>query len=181
MVEFKYDYYSDFLRKMINNSKFVSQVEIHPGINCGGFDCKFCYGQNFSTNRMVPLDKKIYLKAIKDISPYVHLIAFAGIRSDPLSYPHFNDLISNVIERKIQFGIHTKGHLFTDEIIKTLAKERTNESFVTISFDTVSKGAYNVLHGLPEGSTVFNLVYSKIRKLYKLKGKKKSLLMTGLL
>src|SRR3989339_1284268 len=113
---FNYDYFDDFVKKLIICNQVPLQIELQTGRGCAGYNCKFCYGRNQILTDDEELTNEDYYKLLDDINGKVKFITMAGIRSDPLNNKNVYDIIRRIKENGFRLGIHTKGHLLTEHI-----------------------------------------------------------------
>jgi len=177
--KFKYHYVDVFLAKLVKRSNVLLQLDIHPGDHCGPYKCAYCYGkgQKQVEGQLVISD---YLKLLKDVKDKVDFVELSGIISDPMSYSKFGLLIQGIKDNNLGFGIHTKGHFLTPDLIEIITSRATEGDFITISLDTAESDLFNEIHGIPSGIKMFEKVTNSIKALYKEKIAKKSKLRINL-
>ena len=171
---FKYNYVADLFNRLVKNADFPMQVELHPGPHCGGMHCRYCYGKGQKINDNM-LSIKEYEALLTDVEGKTNLIDISGIVTDPLSYPHFYELIDLIKTKRFHFGIHTKGYLLTPELCKLLNYGDTDGNFITLSIDSTDPKVYNRLHGISNKlGNVFDQTLKKIKLLKEEKEKRNS-------
>ena len=170
MVEkFKYDYFGDFVKKLVLSNDVPLQIELHPGHNCDFYNCPHCYGKKDFRPEGEKLDFEHYKKLIDDVSEKVNFIAIAGIKSEPLTCYDIDKIIKRIKEKDIRLGIHTKGFRLTDKIINNLNINTGYGDFITFSIDSSNNNEYNRLHGIKSGierASVRTVVFENVKKLY---------------
>ena len=166
---FNYNYFDDFIKKLIICNAAPIQVELQPGVGCGGYNCKFCYGYGQELAKGNELTKEDYFRLLDDIKKTVKFITLAGIKSDPLNNPHAYDIIQRIKENGFRLGIHTKGYLLNQNISNLLNANTSFGDFITFSIDASDSVAYNELHGLPPRANYFDKVHKNIKSLYERK------------
>jgi radical SAM protein with 4Fe4S-binding SPASM domain len=171
---FNYDYFEDFVKKLIICNSAPLQVELQPGKGCGGYNCKFCYGYNQELTSGEELTTEEYYKLLDDLKEKVKFITLAGIKSDPLNNKYAYDIIKRIKENGFRLGIHTKGLLLNPHISNLLNTNTDYGDFITFSVDASDKSVYNSLHGLPEDSKFFDIIKKNISYLYERKKSTKS-------
>jgi radical SAM protein with 4Fe4S-binding SPASM domain len=159
---FNYNYLGSLLERLIKSVSHPMQVEFHPGPDCGQIHCRYCYGKLQKANDGI-LNIEDYKIILDNLIGKTHLIALAGITTDPMSYPFFKDLMKLINERKFNFGISSKGYALNDELCSTINSGNTDGSFMTLSLDAVDNKTYNLLHGCPKDSTIFEMVYENVK------------------
>ncbi len=162
---FRFNYVGALIERLMRNNDVPLQVELHPGSDCGPLNCTFCYGKS-QTACSGSLTIEDYSTLLDDFMERPPFIEMSGIRSDPLSYPHFSTLLRQIKSRNLRFGIHTKAYFLTDEVIKALNETSSEGSYITISINAASANIYNNLHGLNSDSKIFENVKQKIEHLY---------------
>jgi len=160
---FKYNYVADLFDGLVKNASFPMQVELHPGPACA-FNCRYCYGKSQRLNEGL-LTIEEYSNLLDAIAGKTHLIDISGIASEPMTYPHFYQLLSLIKEKGFNFGIHTKGYKLNKKLIKLLHSGKTRGSFITLSVDSANRKIYNALHGIKEDSVLYDNVLEKIAML----------------
>ena len=170
---FKYNYVADLFHRLIKNTDFPMQVELHPGSECGGMHCRYCYGKGQKLNNSL-LTIKDYVNLLTDIEGKTNLIDISGIASDPLSYPDIHELIELIKEKRFNYGIHTKGYLLNNNLSRLLHNGTTEGNFITLSIDSANPQTYNRLHGIHENKYAFEKVLDKIKFLKQEKENKNS-------
>jgi radical SAM protein with 4Fe4S-binding SPASM domain len=103
-----------------------------------------------------------YAKLLEDLIGKTNLIEISGIGTDPITYPYFCQLVSLIKERNFNFGIHTKGFKLTKELCKLLNSGNTEGNYITISLDSGFRELYNVLHGSPKYSKIFDHIVKQM-------------------
>ena len=157
---FKYNYVADLFERLIKDVNYPMQVEFHPGSDCGGMHCRYCYGKSQKRNDSL-LSIEDYRNILYQIENKTNLIDISGINTDPLSYPYIYDLIKLIKDKRIHFGIHTKGFMLTEELSSLLNSGRTNGDFITLSIDSVNPDTYNKLHGIRESENAYDIVLTQ--------------------
>ncbi|MCW4030153.1 MAG: SPASM domain-containing protein [Candidatus Bathyarchaeota archaeon] len=157
----------------MKNNDVPLQLELHPGSHCGPLDCTFCYGKEQMLCEGT-LSIKDYARLLDELLEYPPFIEISGIRSDPLSYSHFAQLIHAIKERKLNFGVHTKAYFLTDEVIQELNATSSEGSYITISVNSATADIYNNLHGLAPSSDTHQKLLQKVKKLHAAKTKNNS-------
>ena len=171
---FNYNYFDDFIKKLIICNAAPIQVELQPGVGCGGYNCKFCYGYGQELAKGSELTQEDYFRLLDDIKKTVKFITLAGIKSDPLNNPHAYDIIQRIKENGFRLGIHTKGLLLNQNISNLLNANTAFGDFITFSIDASDSAVYNDLHGLPPKANFFAKVHENIKHLYERKKLTKS-------
>jgi len=171
---FKYNYVRDLVGRLIKRNDVPIQVELHPGDHCGAFKCRYCYGKNQIVDEgILTIDE--YAQLLDDLIGKTELIAISGVITDPSSYPELYSLIKLIKERGFQLGIHTKGFLLDEKVLKLLNTASTEGDFITFSIDAPNKNIYNKLHGLPGNNGIFfEKAKQNIMSIYKGKIKNQS-------
>lgn len=171
---FNYNYFDDFIKKLIICNVAPIQVELQPGVGCGGYNCKFCYGYDQELTKGNELTKEDYFRLLDDIKKTVKFITLAGIKSDPLNNPNAYDIIQRIKENGFRLGIHTKGFLLNQNISNLLNANTSFGDFITFSIDASDSVVYNDLHGLRPRANFFDKVHKNIKHLYERKKLTKS-------
>jgi radical SAM protein with 4Fe4S-binding SPASM domain len=166
---FVYNYTTELLKRILFISSIPVQLELHPGNNCAGYTCFYCYGEGQFLNDGIELEKEEYFKLIDDIKSKIKFITLSGIKSDPLSYKYVYHIIKKLKESNLRVGIHTKGLLLTNKLSKLLNSETEYGDFITLSVNASNSSIYNKIHGLNKKSKAFNTVYSNLDTLYNYK------------
>lgn len=165
---FKYNYVADLFNRLVTNVDFPMQVELHPGPNCGPMHCRHCYGKQQRVNQGL-LGIGEYARLLDELIGKTHLIDISGISTDPSSYPEICELISLLKERKYNFGLHTKGFALNEELCRLLNYGDTQGNFITASLDAATHDVYNLVHGAPKRSMVFDQVLERLALLKTMK------------
>ena len=163
---FNYNYVGSLLARLFRENGYTLQLELHPGGHCGPLHCKYCYGLDQSLCEGM-LTIKDYERLFEELTNNETFIEISGIRSDPLSYPFFLNLIRLIKNGMHTFGIHTKGYFLNNSLIKLLNSETEKNNYITISVDSANNRVYNMLHGIPvQDKRVFNVVKRNILNIY---------------
>lgn len=177
--EFRYNYVGDLVARLVKSNDFPLQVELHPGSHCGSLRCSYCYSRRqVLCDGLITIDH--YSRLFDDLIDNSPFIEISGIGSDPLSYPDFCKLLRLIRRRGFSFGIHTKGVLLSNELIRLLSAERSEGSYITIGVDSANADTYNRLHGLLPKSNVYQEVRENIIRLYAEKQRRRSRLKVNL-
>ncbi len=171
---FDYNYFRDFIAKLMKTSPAPLQLELQPGEGCGGYNCGFCYGYNQRLTSGKDLSLKDYYALLDDLKGRVGLITMAGIKSDPLNNKNTYQIIKRLKENGLRLGIHTKGFLLNKHLADLLNTNTAYGDFITISVDASDSAVYNSLHGLPKGGRFFGRVIENVKYLYARKKKARS-------
>lgn len=176
---YRYNYVGDLIERLVQNNGYPLQLELHPGMHCGPFDCIYCYGkqQKLCDGLMSISD---YSNLFDELNGHQIFVEMSGIKSDPLSYPDFIALLKLVKEKRYNFGIHTKGYLLNDRLIELLTTDSDVQGYITIGVDSANPSAYNELHGLNPASKVYEITEKKILNLCEEKIRKRSSLKINL-
>ena len=171
---FNYNYHEDLIKKLIIGNSAPIQVELQPGTGCGGYKCKFCYGQKQELIHGEELTLQDYYRLLDDLKGKTKFITMAGINTDPLVHKNIYDIIKRVKENGFRLGIHTKGLLLNSHIANLLTTDTDYGDFITFSIDSSDESVYNKLHVLPEKGSFFETIKKNIAYLYKRKKSTKS-------
>jgi len=159
---FSYNYHQDLIKKLIIGNSAPIQVELQPGTGCGGYKCKFCYGQNQELIGGEELTLQDYYRLLDDLKGKVKFITMAGINTDPMVHKNIYDIVKRVKENGFRLGIHTKGFLLNPHIANLLTTDTDYGDFITFSIDSSDGDVYNKLHVLPEKANFFDTVVKNI-------------------
>lgn len=171
---FDYNYFEDFIKKLVICNPVPLQVELQPGKGCGGYNCKFCYGYNQELTDGGELTTEDYYKLLDDLKGKVRFITLAGIKSEPLNNKNAYDIIGRIKENGFRLGIHTKGNLLNPHISNLLNTNTAYGDFITFSIDASDESLYNSIHGLPKDARFFDAIKKNIKYLYERKKLTKS-------
>ena len=166
---FNYDYFNELIRKLIESNTYPLQIELHPGSSCQGFNCTYCYGKGQYLTKGFGLTEEDYAKLIKDLSHKINFLTLSGISSDPLTNPNIHYIVKQIKNNNLRVGIHTKGLLLNYELSELLNINTAYGDFITFGIDASNSKIYNLLHGLPSHSNIFNIVKHNIESLFNLK------------
>ena len=139
---FRYNYVGNLMERLFQNNGFPLQLELHPGSDCGPFDCSFCYGKQQALCDG-SMDTADYARLFDELEGHNLFVEISGIRSDPLCYSDFLRLLEIVKKKKFSYGIHTKGYLLNKQIIKFLNSGSDSPSCITIGVDSANANTYN--------------------------------------
>ena len=161
---FRYNYTGSLISRLMDVVNIPLQVELQPGTSCGEFHCPYCYGKGQKLNEGL-LSLSDYETLLSDLQSKPQFLALGGITSDPLTYPHFVDLLKLIIDKGFKFGISTKGHFLTDEIINVLSNSLNDDCFVNFSVDSPNNKIYNQMRSVTSGKNYYDIVRQNIKKL----------------
>jgi radical SAM protein with 4Fe4S-binding SPASM domain len=169
--DFNYNYFEDFIKKLILTNDIPLQIELHTGDSCGPYNCPFCYGRLNNLPKEDRLEKEKWVELIDDVSDKVKNFLLAGIKSDPLSNKDIYEIIKRIKEKNTRVGIHTKGYYLNEKLSDLLNINTAYGDYITFSVDTSSSELYKKIHGINIKEDVFDTVYKNISYLYDRKKK----------
>jgi radical SAM protein with 4Fe4S-binding SPASM domain len=111
-------------------------IGFHLGSTCP-LSCPWCYGKNLKQKDLSVIPFKAYKENVFDHIKRSPLIEISGLYSEPLTYPEFNEFITEVGNKGLRFGLYTNALLLTKEMAKLLCDvSLKNEGMPSyISFD----------------------------------------------
>jgi radical SAM protein with 4Fe4S-binding SPASM domain len=111
-------------------------IGFHLGNSCP-LSCPWCYGKNLKQKSLKEVSFKTYKEQVFDHIKGNPLIEISGLYSEPLTYPEFNEFITEVGRKGLRFGLYTNALLLTKETARLLCEASlTNRGTPSyISFD----------------------------------------------
>lgn len=123
----------------------LDKLEFHISGTCN-LKCPFCYGSDFAPKERMFLDKNVMYKSLDEVKEINPFIVLAGMYSEPLLHPDFDDIITHIGACGYRFGIYSNGFLLTDansQDIVTAASKNTKDKPSYISFNISSSIVIN--------------------------------------
>lgn len=142
----------DVFRKLVSgedSNEFPSQslrplqLEIHPGTYCW-CKCPHCCGAGLQckVQRTLPIDP--ILRLISKLHAHgTKRIEYAGVFTDPLTWPRLEKAIEHCHSLDLSVGIHTKFIKASSALIETMAATQANNSNIAVSIDYFDRKIYN--------------------------------------
>ena len=121
-------------------------VELHLTHNCN-LACKHCFqSSGYKSDKNIHLSVNNWISIFKQFENLnMHNIIISG--GEPLCYEHFYDLMSHVINYRLNFVIMTNGMLINSSLLPLFKRKNIQ---LTISVDGHNAILHNLLRG--EGS-----------------------------
>ena len=128
------------------------KVHLMPSNRCN-HNCNFCLHKSvnaknneyFNSNDIIPLDKlNQILDDLKSIN--VKAIEISG-GGEPLTYPHFIQMINKINKYSFDYSLISNGTLLTKELTKQIAPKM---SWARISIDAGNAKTYSKIRGVPK-------------------------------
>jgi radical SAM protein with 4Fe4S-binding SPASM domain len=151
------------------------QIEIQPGLHCDLYKCPHCYGFGQRSMAGEPLTVAEIDRALADVLIARPTVILSGVTTEPLTYPAAAELIRAIRGHRLPLGLYTKGRRL-DESVRLALVEPGEETFITVSIDSVGHKDYLARHGVsPDsydqlgatGNDYFDLVLDNLAQLKK--------------
>ncbi|MBY5324382.1 radical SAM protein [Rhizobium leguminosarum] len=176
-----FDYVSDYFWRLAqaHDPADILQLELHPGINCSVYRCRYCFGHGQALNPGKFLSADEYEEIAKSLGQRRPTVIISGIATEPLTHPEADALVRVFRGRGFPVGLYTKGHNLTAAVCDALV-DGAGECFVTVSLDAGTAIDYEQVHDIAhpprKGDRVqvsFEGVLENLRRLSALKRKVK--------
>ena len=144
-----FDYTSDYFWRLAlaHDPRILTQMELHPGLNCGLYRCKYCFGHGQALNAGPYLTGEEFDAIAASLGELRPTVIISGIATDPLTHPDIASILGSFRRRGFPVGLYTKGHNL-DAGVREALVDGPGECFVTISVDAGNAVDYERVHNI---------------------------------
>lgn len=144
-----FDYTSDYFWRLAlaHDPAVLTQLELHPGLNCGLYRCKYCFGHGQALNPGAALSAQQFEAIAESLGEQRPTVIVSGIATDPLTHPEAAAIVGAFRRRAFPVGLYAKGHGL-DAAVREALVDGPGECFVTISLDAGTAADYDRVHAI---------------------------------
>lgn len=172
-----YNYTAEFFWRLAvaHDPRELMQLELHPGLNCGLYRCKYCFGHGQALNPGRHLAAEEYEVIAESLGRLRPTVIVSGVATDPLTHPDAAGVLRAFRRRGFSLGLYAKGHNLNEDVRQALV-DGPGECFVTISVDAGTQEDYVRVHDMAPTSNAklasassFESILANLRAMYALK------------